>query len=197
MICLRVIPLESWTRAVFFFDLGQDGIGQRFYFDDLVYAGDTGPDKIELPLTFEGAIDYAFTNFGGAQTDVINNPDASGINTSNKVAQQNKIENAETWGGSFVTLEETIDFSTTKTMSMDVWSPKAGITVLMKLEDSNSLYEIEVPATVSEANTWETLTFDFSDIDPNEVVDLVVVFMDFGVNGMDENFYFDNIQLEN
>ena len=190
-------PLEEWSTVVFFFDLGQDGLGQRFYFDDLEYAGDTGPDKIELPLTFEGALEYEFTNFGGAQTDVINNPDASGINTSNKVAQQNKIQNAESWGGSFVMLEGPIDFSQTTSMTMDVWSPKAGITVLLKLEDSNSLYEIEVPATVSAANTWETLTFDFSEIDPNEVVDLVVVFMDFGVSGMDENFYFDNIQLEN
>lgn len=190
-------PLEEWTRVVFFFDLGQDGSGQRFYFDDLEYAGDTGPDKIEIPLTFEGALEYEFTNFGGAQTDVVNNPDGSGVNTSSKVAEQNKMDNAETWGGSFIALDGPIDFSSTTTMTMDVWSPKTGITVLLKLEDSNSLYEIEVPATVSEANTWETLTFDFADIDLNEVVDLVVVFMDFGENGMDENFYFDNIQLEN
>ncbi len=190
-------PLEEWSTVVFFFDLGQDGLGQRFYFDDLEYAGDTGPDKFELPLSFEGTLEYEFTNFGGAQTDVINNPDPNGINTSNKVAEQNKINNAETWGGSFIELDAPIDFSSTTTLTMDVWSPKEGITVLVKLEDSNSLYEIEVPATVSQANTWETLSFDFSGIDPNEVVDLVVVFMDFGVNGMDEDFYFDNIQLEN
>jgi PKD repeat protein len=190
-------PTESWTRIVYFFDIGNPGVGQRFYFDQLNYAGDTGPNELLLPLTFEGALDYTFTNFGGASTMVINNPDPSGLNNSNKVANQFKQELAETWGGSFLTLEEPIDFSQTTTMSMDVWSPKAGATVLLKLEDSNSLYEIEVPATVSEANTWEKLTFDFTDIDLSETVDIVVVFMDFGTVGMEEDFYFDNIQLEN
>jgi len=188
---------EMWTRVIFFFDLGTDGQGQRFYFDDLVYGGATGPEEVLLPLTFEGALEYEFENFGGASTAVINNPDPSGLNTSNRVADQFKQNLAETWGGSFITLEEPIDFSETTVMTMDVWSPKSGITVLLKLEDSNSLYEIEVPATVSAANTWEKLTFDFADIDLSETVDIVVVFMDFDVNGMEENFYFDNIQLEN
>jgi len=188
---------EDWTRVVFLFNLGTPGTGEVYYFDDLDYGGDTGPESIKLPLTFEGTLDYIWENFGGSETQVITNPDPSGINTSNRVAEQFKSQGAEVWGGSFIDLDEPIDFSSSQTLSMKVWSPREGVTVLLKLETTSSAYEIEVPATVTSAEEWTELTFDFSGIDLSESMDRVVVFMDFGNPGEGLTFYFDDIQLIN
>lgn len=188
---------EEWTRVVFFFNFGTSGMGERYYFDDLDYGGDTGPESIRLPLTFEGNLDYVFTDFGGAETEVVNNPDPSGINTSNRVAQLFKSQGSEVWAGSFIDLDEAIDFSSSQTISMKVWSPVAGATVLLKLETTFSAYEIEIPATVEVAGEWTEVTYDFSAVDQSESMNRVVVFMDFGNPGGDDTFFFDDIQLIN
>jgi len=188
---------ENWTRVVFFFNFGASGTGEFYYFDDLNYAGDTGPSSIKLPLTFEGTLDYPFNNFGGAESQVINNPDPSGINTSNRVAEFFKTQGAQTWGGSFIDLDEAIDFSSSQMISMKVWSPKSGATVLFKLESTLSAYEIEITAVTTTSGEWEELTFDFAGIDLAETINRVVVFMDFGTPGGGDTFYFDDIQLIN
>ncbi|MBL0356239.1 MAG: PKD domain-containing protein [Chitinophagaceae bacterium] len=61
-------------------------------------------NPVLLPLTFESStLNYAFTNFGGGDVTVINNPQSNGINTSAKVGKM--VKNApEVWGGSFITL---------------------------------------------------------------------------------------------
>jgi hypothetical protein len=80
---------------------------------------------------------------------------------------------------------------------MKVWSPVSNAPVLLKLEASGSDYSMEVQATTTGANQWETLTFDFTGISDTEAIDVVTVFMNFGVAGMGNTYYFDDIQLEN
>ncbi len=93
-------------------------------------------DPVNLPIDFESfTVNYAFENFGNAVSTVIDNPDASGINTSARVAQLVKNSGAETWAGSFLTLENPIDFSAKKLFKMKVWSPKVGATVKLKVEN--------------------------------------------------------------
>ncbi|WP_321516819.1 hypothetical protein [Marinifilum fragile] len=154
-------------------------------------------DPINLPIDFESfTINYAFENFGGTTSSVIDNPDASGINTSAKVAQSNKSAGAEIWAGSFLTLENPIDFSNNTEFRVKVWSPKAGATVKLKVEnltDGNIGYEVDATTTV--ANAWEELTYDFSAIDQANEYQKVVIFFDFGNNGDDSNYYFDDIKL--
>jgi len=72
-------------------------------------------DPVNLPIDFESfTINYAFGDFGNVVSEVIDNPDASGINTSARVAQSFKPNGAETWAGSLLTLGEPIDFSAKK-----------------------------------------------------------------------------------
>jgi len=73
---------------------------------------DAASDPVNLPVNFESfLVNYAFDDFGGVTSSVIDNPDQNGINTSARVAQSVKTEGAETWGGSLLTLENPIDFS--------------------------------------------------------------------------------------
>ena len=64
-------------------------------------------------INFESAtLNYAFTNFGGATTTVVNNPNVSGGNGSTKVAKLTKSAGSEVWAGSFIELGSPINFAT-------------------------------------------------------------------------------------
>ncbi len=152
-------------------------------------------DPITFPIDFESfTINYAFSDFGNAVSTVVDNPSASGINTSAKVGQSVKSAGAETWAGSLLTLGEPIDFSANKLFKVKVWSPKAGAIVKLKVEnldDGNIAHEVD--ATTSVASDWEELTYDFSAIDDNQSYQKLVLFFDFGNPGDDATYYFDDI----
>ena len=113
------------------------------------------------------------------------------------VGNLTKAGGSEVWAGSFLTIDAPIDFSGSTTMTIDTWSPKSGINVLMKLEnldDGDIFQEVQVQNTVSDQ--WETLTFDFSAIDQSQTYQKIVIFFDFGNAGDDSKYYFDNINLQ-
>ncbi len=154
-------------------------------------------DPVNLPITFESfTVNYAFTDFGNVASAVIDNPDASGINTSARVAQSLKSNGAETWAGTLLIMENPIDFSINKLFKMKVWSPKAGADVLLKVEnldDGNIFHEVHALTTVS--NQWEELEFDYSGIDAGQSYQKVVFFFDFGNTGDGSTYYFDDVKL--
>lgn len=153
-------------------------------------------NPILLPIDFQSStLNYAFTNFGGAIGTVVNNPNINATNTSSKVGQLIKVNGAETWAGAYLTLGQPIDLSSLKKISMKVWAPQSGITVKMKLENlSDPNTNIEVDVTNTQANAWETLTFDFSAANTSNSYQKLVVFFDFGHSGTGQTFYFDDIQ---
>ncbi len=154
-------------------------------------------EPVTLPIDFESfTVNYAFNDFGNVESAVIDNPDPSGINTSSKVAQSIKPAGAETWAGTYLTLESPMDFSVNNNFKMKVWSPKVGAVVKLKVENLDNpdiSYEVDQTTTTSEA--WEELTYDFSEISLTEEYQKVVVFFDFGNPGDDAVYYFDEIQL--
>jgi hypothetical protein len=128
---------------------------------------------------------------------MIDNPQSSGINTSSRVAQM--VKNAgQPWGGSYITLDDPIDFSAHKTFKMKVFVPSAGDKVLLKVENLTSgaiAFEKEVTTTVG--NAWEELTFDYSAIDGLDYQKIVIV-CDLGTMGdgsADFTYLFDDIEL--
>jgi hypothetical protein len=154
-------------------------------------------DPIFLPIDFESfTVNYAFSDFGGNTATVIDNPDASGINTSDRVAQAFKQDGAEVWAGSLLTLGSPMDFTDNKLFKMKVWSPGVGDTVLLKVEnlDSGEIFH-EVKTVTTVANEWEQLEFNFAGINTAESYQKVVVFFDFGNAGTGSTYYFDDIVL--
>ena len=158
---------------------------------------DEATDPVTLPVTFESfTVNYAFTNFGGVVSSVIDNPDKSGINTSDRVGQYVKEDGAETWGGSYLTLGSPIDFSSNKIFKVKVWSPKADALVKLKVENlDNPDLAFEVDATTTVSNEWQELEFDFAGIDMANTYQKVVIFPDFGNLGDNSIYYFDDIKL--
>ena len=154
-------------------------------------------NPVLLPIDFEStSLNYVFTNFGGAEATVVDNPDVSEGNTSSRVGQLFKMDGAESWAGSFIELGDPIDFSTLTKIRMKTWAPEAGIQLILKLEnlaDGNIATEVQLQNSV--ANEWEEIIFDFSGADFSNEYQRIVLFFDFGNNGTDANYYFDDIEL--
>lgn len=188
-----------YKKASIFFDFNKDGDGKVFYWDDVKFlTTNVTPNYLMLPLDFESStIAYSWGDFAGGVATVINNPNKSGINTSNKVVRM--VKNAgEVYGGSALALVNPINFSTMKTFRMKVWSPRVGAKVLLKVEGPGAAFEKEVSTTV--ANAWEDLTFDYSLINTGLSYQTVVVIFDLGIMGdgsANFTFLFDDIRLTN
>ena len=125
------------------------------------YVSDPDPvaASYSLPLDFE-TVDPEFTTFGNSTYGIIANPDATGINTSSKVLET--VHGNETWAGLFVNLDSKLDFSTQTSITLKVWAPVTGDFRIKLEEQANTNNFVEVDATVTTANTWEEITFDFS-----------------------------------
>ncbi|MDC0478548.1 hypothetical protein OAN39_05950, partial [Flavobacteriaceae bacterium] len=156
-----------------------------------------GPaEPITMPVDHENEnVVYAWSDFGGAATTIIANPDASGANTSATVAQSIKNEGSETWAGTFIVLDELLDFSTLTTLAVDVWTPDGGELVNLKVEKEGESYAIEQNQPTTVASGWETLYYDLSAEDLSAEYNKLVLFFDFNVAGDGTAYYFDNIRL--
>jgi len=203
---------NTYDQIVIFpdFDLAGRTSDNVIYIDNIYGEGATVPQKPTLPITFEiDSIAYGLFGFGEATAELIDNPDASGINTSSKVASINKMEGAQVWAGVSIPLEEVIDLSNGAFFSMKVWSPNAGEPIMLKLEDTTSPPDAngnpsiisEVQRTTSLAGAWETLMYDMSEhpgYDAANNYNQVVVFPNFGQAGVagGATYYIDDIQKE-
>lgn len=190
-------PPADYIRIVIFFDFGNPGNGNEYYFDEIELKGEGGgPPSGMVFANFEGE-PVTFVDFGNGYAFVTDNPDQSGINTSLKVAEFNKPSGAETWAGSFFDLTYNLDLDSYSFISAKTWSPKAGIIVKIKLENSANGAEVyEVDMTTTAVGAWEELKFNFSAA-PDFYFDRVVIFFDFGNLGDDSTYYIDDLTLTN
>jgi hypothetical protein len=189
---------NSYSKVVLIFDNGTMGDGTSnftFLFDDIRQTNSV--EQLALPMNFEStALNYEFVNFGGGTASVVDNPFKSGINTSNKTAKMVKNP-PEGWGGSFITLENPIDFSTKKYLKVKVYSPRVGAKVLLKVENlTNGGIAFEKEVATTTANAWEELTYDYTAINTANSYQKVVLIFDLGTPGdgsANYTWYFDDI----
>ena len=141
-------------------------------------------------VTFFGEKDGSFT------LEYVENPDASGINTSETVVEYTQTADIEPWAGFFFDLASKVDFSEMQTVKIKVYSPAADQIVLLKFEDKtdNSIAK-EVQATTTVANEWEELSFVFSPSDSDKF-DRLILFFDFnGEKSAETTHYYDDIVM--
>lgn len=148
-------------------------------------------NPLTLPINFENStLNYAFTVWSGAAASVINNPDASGINTSSKVAKVTPAA-GQTWTGAYLTLDNPIDM-TNHFFKIKVWSPQAGVPVLLKLENlTNANTSAEHTQYTTTANQWEELVYDFTGATAS--YSKVVLFFNAGNPGTGDSYFVDDI----
>ena len=187
----------TYDRIVLFYDFGNTGDGTTYYFDEINLVNDTATGSLSLVIEDLEEVQPAFTSFGNANIAVIDNPDMSGENTTTKVVEFDKANGSETWAGAFFDITTPLDLVNYNKIKIKSWSPKAGITVRFKIEntaDNTQFYEVD--AITSLENGWEELVFDLSPAE-DYTYDRLVIFYDFGVTGDGTKYYFDEITLTN
>ncbi len=198
---------NEYHNIVVIFDNGTPGDGSAnftFYMDDIRLTDAMPNSRIDLPVTFdEPGVNYTVTDFGNNQTVDAVDPN----NANNKVKKTTKVNGAETWAGT--TIGTSTGFATaipltaaSSQMSVRVYSPAAGIRVLLKVEDhTNGQRSVETFATTTMAGEWETLIFDFNNQAPGTAAfnatytyDMASIFFDFGNSGNGKVFYWDDVR---
>ncbi len=200
---------ESYQKITLIFDLGTMGDGSAnftFLFDDIMLVDGTGGlAQIDLPVTFDNeTVNYSMTDFGGNVSEIVTDP-AGG---TNNVAKVTKTTGADTWAGTTIGtaagFKTVIPFSTTRSkISMRVYSPAVGVNIRLKVENhSDPTLTAETETLTTVANTWETLTFDLSNVasgtnpwNPAISFDKMSVFFNFGKTGANAVYYFDDVVL--
>ena len=117
---------------------------------------------------------------------------------------------AELWAGTTVSTGANqsvgripLDAANTR-MTVEVYSPAAGVPVRLKLEDAaDNTHTVETEATTTATNAWETLTFNFANqapgtaaLNPAFTYNKVSIFFNFGTPGSVtgvRTYYFDDV----
>ena len=146
-----------------------------------------------LPIDFESAVTVSdFVDFDGGTASIVDNPMTTGENASAKVAQIVR-DGGAIWSGSKILLDANLDFSSSSTITMKVFTTApVGTVVKFKLEGIGAT-ERDVSTTVS--GEWETLTWDFTGA-PTDFNWIVFMF-DFGNVGdgsVNSTFLFDDVE---
>jgi hypothetical protein len=196
-------PANTYNKASVFFNFGTPGAAtgaRTYFFDDLSFVGSSftascaGAAASTVTITMDEATAPTFAGFGGAEDASIVADPAGG---TNKVARVVKSAAAELWAGTTVsTLPGNqiapIGFSAAaRTITVRVWSPAAGVPVRLKVENAaDPGKSVETEATVTAANTWQTLTFNFANqVAGTAALDLAAtynrasIFFNFGTPG--------------
>jgi hypothetical protein len=156
--------------------------------------------QINLPIDFEDGVVTTenLINFNGGTGSVIDNPFVDESNSSNKVGKIVR-DGGDIWAGSYIELDNYVDFTVNTTINMRVFSPGPGLQVKFKLEgdigDFPSEPATERDATTTATNEWEVLTWSFAG-EPTETYRKLVLMFDFGNVGdgsESSTFYFDDI----
>jgi len=198
---------NDYHNIVVIFDNGTPGDGSAnftFFMDDIRLTDAMPNSRIDLPVTFDvPGVNYTVTDFGNNQTVDAVDP----TNANNKVKKTTKVNGAETWAGT--TIGTNTGFATAipltaaaSQMSVRVYSPAAGIRVLLKVEDhTNGQRSVETFATTTTSGEWETLIFDFNNnapgtpaFNPNTTYTMASIFFDFGNAGNGKVFYWDDVR---
>lgn len=150
----------------------------QYYFDEINLLNSAGDIVSEIE-SFE-VNSSTLNDFDGATTKIIDNPDISNENSTSSVVEFTKNVGANGNAGVWWDRNNAVDLSVNNKINLKTWSPKTDIVVRLKLENSANYLEFhKVDARTTVTNTWETLTYDFSDA-PSYNYDRIVVFFDHG-----------------
>jgi hypothetical protein len=156
-----------------------------------------------VPVNFESGGNGAswtwtvFENDDNPAVEIIDNPDKTGANTSDKVAKFTVRKAGQLWAGCETKHGQDIGTftltSANSTIKIMVWKNVISDVGIKLVDATNgSLGEIKVANT--KTGVWEELVFDFSSRE-GIPYDQIVVFPDFGARTADNIVYFDNISF--
>lgn len=165
--------------------------------------GTENPDpEYRLLEDFEnGGGMLTWTGSNGCSFEIVDNPSSSEANSSSKVGKVTAggAQWEFTWSTFFGSNDnpEYLDFSKDGyIVKVDVFSPKAGAAVYLKIE-GDGVDAIEIPSATTKSGAWETLSFDYEPKAPADGAyrNFVILFDAGAVTTKGEEYFYDNIRL--
>ncbi len=154
----EINPIRSFPTGTYTIKLSAaNAAGASGSFEDQIVINI--PLPINIPVTFDDPnVNYEVSTFNGASFMIVDNPDASGTNTStSKVGAITNVGAA--FEGIFFDLGMGIDLTTLKSVQANFWS-ETPVDVLLKLEEGTGA---DIETTASHGGTgWEMITFNFT-----------------------------------
>lgn len=188
----------------------------EIFIDDIQITNDPTPitdysvvvdfeDETAGPLTLHvmgcGAWDDEAQHAVDETFMVVDNPDPSGINTSNKVMKfirRGTDNGGMPWGGFWANADPNVDVTEYKYVHVKVWKPRIS-PLKFKLEGGPS-GTLETPSMTDQTMTgaWEDIVFDFTTMDgAYPVIAFMPDFEDPLAMAEDMEMYFDDIIISN
>lgn len=177
------------------FDPGTTAPGQSWWVDNLRRNPVGNNPCAGIPVEpriiddFDCQRNYVQIYYGAADISVVDNPHPDADNPSAKVGKYNDPAN-NLYAGIGFQFAQAIDLSTYNQLHLKVWSTVANVPFLFKLEGSGPF--VEIPATLTEANTWFTFDIDFSAANPVQHKNLVIFFN--VANPQGGTYFLDDVQ---
>lgn len=189
---------KSYTKIVLLPNLGtvDAAPGVAYYFDDIRLAEAavvTTPPATGVLASFDEATPLAFLGFNGAEGTTVEAGPAGGNGKAIKILRSG----GDPWAGAIVTTGAIPFTADRKTITARVYSPEAGIPMVMKLEDNNGAASAETPASSAVAVGWQTLSWVFNGLDASKTFTKIVLLPKLGTvdAAPGVSYYFDDITL--
>ncbi len=154
----------------------------------------------ELTLTQGGYFENGSLNDIGI--NVIENPDKSGINTSDSVGvYREAADGGQPWSGLFHSLDADVVFPdpNNKTISLKVWMDHAaGVVFKVEGSQNGSPGSGDVRMEYTTPNAWQELTYDFSTtniVDDGQYRTLTMIMDIDNIPTEDKTYYYDDIRI--
>ena len=159
---------KSYNKLVLLPNLGTVAplAGEAYFFDDIVLAEAsaviTPPAATDTVLaSFDEATALAFFGFNGAEGTTVEAGPAGGSGKALKILRAG----GDVFAGAVVTTGAIGFAADRKTVTAHVYSPKAGIPMVMKMEDAGGAATAEIAAAPAVVVGWQTLTWVFANVD--------------------------------
>jgi len=205
------VPTGQYAKMVIFVDFGPNPTAGTFYIDDIEQEGGSDADCAEemdenidpaagdINWTFKSKdLDHSFEPFGDIESEIVDNPDASGINESCNVQSYIKTAGCQTWSGVGKGLANAIDLTTSpnKAFKLMVYGESKTTKVTLQLEFEpypNTDPLVAIDQEMTKVGEWEELTFDFS-AHSDKTFKSVIIYFDRDNACDDAVYYFDNLK---
>lgn len=199
----------DYDQIVFMFDrdnIGDGSASSTFYFDDIRHVLKKNRFQIDLPVNFdEGGFDYTTTDFGGNESSLVIDPE----DENNKVIKVIKPRGAASWAGTTIGTDDgfvnNIPLTTSNSiMTVRIWAERAGIPVMLKVENSNNATQNCETVTNTTSPGWQVMTFDFTNertgtqaldvgLANGSTFNKASLFFNYGRDGNQGTYYFDDV----
>lgn len=160
----------TYNKVSVFFNFGQTGAqaggAKTYYIEDITWPAFGGGGGVPMTVIGFGEATLGLTPFEGlGAAAVADDPTAAG----NAVLRVVKAPGGRPWAGATVFTVASgqsvgpIGLAASKVITLRVYAPAAGQTIMLKVEDSadDKLF-MEATAVTTGTGVWETLRFDFA-----------------------------------